>query len=338
MQYLLLALTLASVAAGLQHNVYLDIRLDQDSFECPAECWECCTAHKYRTPHSSYGMGASEEEFKCVLRNASQLPSNYKCEDPLPRKHESKTFKTYCTLNTNRPWWVPKVVDSAMRRRRPLRNLEKCETESRIEKFADWLWQKKGELFNLANPNMAEMGSIISTIRLQGHKEFQVLPLSALSSIHPIDEAGAIEKTAGRARAARTARSTLDESPYTLTKELIKNHPDLKPFQSVTGFYVVKLAEGEYVTFEGNGRCVALQWAFPEGDGLRDRLNIEVTEFVIDNVDQRNKIRQRITALQKAMGSNHFAAMYPPSLDPDAVSEWSNGVKAELKKRMSTEP
>merc|ERR1712048_996353 len=200
--------------------------------------------------------------------------------------------------------------------------------------------QKKGEFLNLFNRNMIEMGSIISTVRLQARKVPRVLPLNALSSIHPIDEPNAIEKTARRARAARTARSTLDQSPFTLTKELIANHPDLKEFQSVTGFDVVKIAEGEYVTFEGNGRCVALLWAFPEGDDLSDRLNIEVSEFVIDDTDQRNKIVHRIKALQKRMGSKHFATMYPPSLDEDMISEWAKGVKAELRKRMrmSNEP
>merc|ERR1719221_256483 len=152
------------------------------------------------------------------------------------------------------------------------------------------------------------MASIIRRIRSVGRQEDIVVPLSQLSSIHPIDEPGAIVKTAGRARAAQAARGVLDKEPYTMTKAIIASYPGLKDFQSVTGFYAVKLGEDEYVTFEGNGRCVALLWAFPEGDELRERLQIEVTEFVIDDEQQKQSIVERILALQTAMGSREFRA------------------------------
>jgi len=202
-------------------------------------------------------------------------------------------------------------------------------------KWADWLWQKKGEIFGLANKNMYEMASIVGSIRKQAREEVRVLPLGQLSSIHPIDNPGAIEKTADRARAALAACDVLDRSPYIMTKAMTANYPGLKEFQSVTGFYAVKLAEGEYVTFEGNGRCVALLWAFPEGDELRHKLKIEVTEFIIDDDKEKAEIVRRIRALQKVMGSREFSSsMRPPSLDEDVVATWAEGAKEELNELM----
>jgi len=266
------------------------------------------------------GFGTSTVEFKCVLKNASQLPRSHACEEGVGRSHAPHAFKTYCDFNQGEDSSLPE---------------DHCQTKSQAAKLADWLWQKKGEIFGLANKNMVEMASIVSSIRAQARQEVRVLPLGQLSSIHPIDEPGAIEKTAGRARAASAARGVLDQSPYTMTKSMTANYPGLKEFQSITGFYAVKLAEEEYVTFEGNGRCVALLWAFPEGDELRHKLKIEVTEFIIDDDTEKAEIVRRIGALQKAMGSREFSrSMRPPSLDEDAVATWAEGAKEELKELM----
>merc|ERR1712146_478312 len=95
-------------------------------------------------------------------------------------------------------------------------------------------------------------------------------------------------------------------SPYTLTRELTTNYPGLKEFQSVTEICVIKLGEEEYVTFDGNGRSVGLLWAFPEGDDLRNRLNVEVLEYVFDDAKKKDEIANRIAALQESMGSKVF--------------------------------
>lgn len=317
---LLAALPLAGVASRISH---LDKVSDEVSagtllpFECPPECWQCCASNDR---NRFFHFGTSKVEFKCVLKNGSHLPRNHTCEEGVKRSHASHAFKTYCEFNEGEDSNLPE---------------DKCATRSKAAKLASWLWQKKGEIFGLANRNMVEMASIVRSIRKQARREVRMLPLSQLSSIHPVDERGAIEKTAGRARAAVAARDVLDHSPYTMTRTIIANYPGLKEFQSISGFYVVKLADEEYVTFEGNGRCVALQWAFPEGDELRHKLKIEVKEFIIDDDENKAEIIRRIRALQKAMGSREFSSsMRPPSLDEDVVAKWAQGAKKELKELM----
>ena len=52
---------------------------------------------------------------------------------------------------------------------------------------------------------------------------------------------------------------------------LIATEPRLKPFESITGFQVVSLPGGKYVTFEGNGRREALKRAFSDDPDLEVR-------------------------------------------------------------------
>lgn len=287
------------------------------TFHCPDECWECCGVKGW--------VWRQKGEFKCILRDKSMLPPGRNCSEAEERSHEEESAKTHCQV-------FPNEVGEPE---------EYCTTHSAFSKFVTWAWDKKSEVFGLANSNVMEMGSIISLIHKRvGQKRARrvkkILPLSELVPIHPVDVMNAIRKTGARARAAVAAREILEEHNSTLTQELVKNEPKLKIFQSINVFYVLNLGPQEgYVTFEGNGRSVALRWAFPESDPFRKKLQVEVEDFIFEKESDRLEVLERIKKLRKAMGSKEFDGMHPPALDEEAINAWGAKVPAMIKEKIA---
>ena len=117
-----------------------------------------------------------------------------------------------------------------------------------------------------------------------------------LLPIHPITRGPAIEKCKERADAAKSALPLLRENGMRLSEALIASSPALRPFESVTGFQVVRVGE-HYVTFEGNGRREALQMAFPTDEAVM----IEVRHYVFDD-DEREDMQRRVNRVRRYKG------------------------------------
>merc|ERR1711964_758817 len=129
-----------------------------------------------------------------------------------------------------------------------------------------------------------------------GEKKIFV-PLSELRPIHPIDRANAIAQCEERTKAAKRAYSVIHRNKMEISEELIANEPRMECFKSVTGFQVVALRDGTFVTFEGNGRREALQDAFPGKDLL-----VEVKLFYFADSETDDKIVRRVQRVRKAKG------------------------------------
>ena len=114
-----------------------------------------------------------------------------------------------------------------------------------------------------------------------------------LRAFHPIDHAPAVVKCEKRAACARRALPALAANGMKLSNALIMANDDLSVFRSLTGFQVVQMNDGVYVTFEGNGRREALARAFGGKDAEKGVL-IEVTLFEFDDDEARKECVQGI--------------------------------------------
>ncbi|MCA9568191.1 MAG: hypothetical protein KC656_10125, partial [Myxococcales bacterium] len=150
---------------------------------------------------------------------------------------------------------------------------------SQAANLLEWGAQKLPELAELDVSDLL-MGKAIADIRAKKDRVVQrFVDHRDLRAIHPIDRATAEAKCDERAEAARAALPLLRANGMRLSEELIAAHEELAAFRSVTGFQVVELMDGGFVTFEGNGRREALQRAF----GTEEAVLVEVRHYVFDD-------------------------------------------------------
>lgn len=137
-----------------------------------------------------------------------------------------------------------------------------------------WLWQKRGEVFQLDISDFI-MGYAIAEVKgTCTYTKDLLVNLQDLAPIHPIDRKEAMEKTEERAQKFVEARHILREANWELHDYMTWQHPELAAFRSLTGFEVVEI-DGKYVTFEGNGRREALQIAMTK-DEMKDAPPVKV--------------------------------------------------------------
>lgn len=162
----------------------------------------------------------------------------------------------------------------------------------------EWGAQKLPELAELDVSDLL-MGKVIADIKSGRERiEQRFVDHRLLRAIHPIDRATAEAKCDARAQAARAALPVLRANGMRLSEELIAAHDELAPFRSVTGFQVVELLDGGFVTFEGNGRREALQRAF----GTDEPIHVEVRVYVLPNERARHTIDRRVRRVQRWKG------------------------------------
>lgn len=116
------------------------------------------------------------------------------------------------------------------------------------------------------------MGKVVLDIhRKRTHTAFESLPLHDIRPIHPIDRGVAKESLDQRILAAREASGEIG-SDRRITRAWLHAH-----LPSVSEIKVVKVSEGRFVSYEGNGRLGALQAVFGEDEGMA--VEVEVYHF-----------------------------------------------------------
>lgn len=162
----------------------------------------------------------------------------------------------------------------------------------------EWGAQKLPELAELDVSDVL-MGKAIADIRAKSDRvTSRFVDHRDLRAIHPIDRATAEAKCDERAEAARAALPLLRANNMRLSEELIAARDELAAFRSVTGFQVVELTDGGFVTFEGNGRREALQRAF----GADEPVLVEVRHYVFDDPGVAATIDRRVRRVRRWKG------------------------------------
>lgn len=178
------------------------------------------------------------------------------------------------------------------------REAEENDVLSQAAALVAWGAQKVPELGELDVSDLV-MGKVIADIRaMHSRVDHVFVDHRELLPIHPITREPAQRKCDERAEAAKAALPLLAANGMRLSEALIAATPGLKPFESVTGFQVVELLDGGYVTFEGNGRCAALRQAFGDGPGVA----VEVRLYVFDEPEIRATIDRRVRRVRRWKG------------------------------------
>ena len=159
----------------------------------------------------------------------------------------------------------------------------------------EWGAQKLPELAELDVSDVL-MAKAIADIRAKKDRVVnRFVDHRDLRAIHPIDRATADAKCEERAEAARAALPLLRANNMRLSEELIASREELAAFRSVTGFQVVALSDGAFVTFEGNGRREALQRAFGDDEPVQ----VEVRHFVLEDPSVASTIDRRVRRVRR---------------------------------------
>lgn len=126
-----------------------------------------------------------------------------------------------------------------------------------------WLWGKRNELGDLSYKD-AFMAQIVLEITAVGTPhEFRFIPLHQTKYIHPVDNREpTVQATKERAAVIAKRKDELLGIKQ-LSKELIA---ELMP--SATYLRAIQDKDGQYVTFEGNGRVAALKQVFDPADNI----------------------------------------------------------------------
>jgi hypothetical protein len=133
---------------------------------------------------------------------------------------------------------------------------------------------------------------VLDIHRKKRDAEMRYVPLDEILPIHPIDREEAIATMKERAAVVREHQGAI-ESRGRISREF------LDPFlPSVSNIKVADLGDGEFVSFEGNGRLAALREAL----GTNADFPVEVEQYRFDPAD-RAKLRRRIRKLRRRNGA-----------------------------------
>jgi hypothetical protein len=184
---------------------------------------------------------------------------------------------------------------------------ERCNAEEDaiegIASLLDYGFQKLPELFDVNYSDLLLFKVMHDINSRSTSQRAMYVDHRHLRAFHPIDHAPAIEKCEMRAACARRALPALRANGMKLSNALIMANEDLSVFRSLTGFQVVRMDDGVYVTFEGNGRREALARAFGGKDAADETaVQIEVTLFEFDDDRVRSEIVQGLERVRELKG------------------------------------
>ena len=112
------------------------------------------------------------------------------------------------------------------------------------------------------------------------------MPLFNLKQIHAIDRESAIASTNRRVVILKEVKDKL-LAKKELTRDVLSEH-----LPSVSGIKAVKESEQNYISYEGNGRLVALQTVFKASDDIY----VEIEEYYFKNpskiIRRMNRVRE----------------------------------------------
>lgn len=158
-----------------------------------------------------------------------------------------------------------------------------------IKKFSSYLWGKKKELADMDEKDVLLAKAVMDIHRKRSHTSLELVPLFHLHPIHPIDREGAMAAVRERGRILAEHRAELLKEKV-LTSELL-----IQYIPSVSAIKAVRVEDGCYVTFEGNGRLAAMKQVFAPEDEMK--VEIEVYHFP----DSR-KIIRRVERVRRLHG------------------------------------
>ena len=179
---------------------------------------------------------------------------------------------------------------------------ERCNAEEDaidgIASLLDYGFQKLPELFDINYSDLL-LFKVMQDINSRSTSQRTLfVDHRQLRAFHPIDHLPAVEKCEKRAACARRALPALRSNGMKLSSALIMANEDLRCFRSLTGFQIVRMNDGVYVTFEGNGRREALARAFG-GKDAKEAVQIECTLFEFDDEVVRKEIVQGLEHVRK---------------------------------------
>ncbi len=157
----------------------------------------------------------------------------------------------------------------------------------KIIQFIKYLAGKTSELGDLETKDALLAKTVLSIHRKRAHSEILLVPLFSLKQIHAIDRENAIKATEERVKQLQKVKISLLEKKD-LTQEVLADY-----LPSVSGIKVVKDTESSYISYEGNGRLVAMQKVFSPDDGI----NVEVEEYHFKNPEKILKLMARVRKL-----------------------------------------
>ena len=158
--------------------------------------------------------------------------------------------------------------------------------------FVRYLLGKSSELRDLDRDDVLLGKAVVDIHRKKRATEMTDIPLSDILPIHPIDREEAIEMMKERAAVVREHLAGI-ESRRRITREFLHEF-----LPSVSNIKVADLGNGEFVSFEGNGRLGALRAAL----GANAAIPVEVELYRFDPKD-RAKLRRRIRRLRRRNGA-----------------------------------
>jgi len=158
-----------------------------------------------------------------------------------------------------------------------------------VQKFFNYLFGKTSELGDLDTKDALLAKTVLDIHRKRTHSKLVLVPLFSLKQIHAIDRKNALRDTEKRMKVLQEIKNDLIRGKN-ITRDILNKH-----LPSVSGIKAVKQSDNSYISYEGNGRLVAMQQVFsPE-----DEIHIEVEAYYFKN---QNKIIRRMQRVRKLNG------------------------------------
>lgn len=158
-----------------------------------------------------------------------------------------------------------------------------------IKKMVKYLLGKVVEIKDM-EPKDALLAKVVVDIHSKKvSSDFVLVPLHSLKQLHAIDRDNAVAATEKRVKTLSKSRDIIIQKKN-ITREVLNEF-----LPSVSWIKVVKESDDSYISYEGNGRLVAMLQVFkPE-----DEMLVEVEEYVVNDY---KKILRRMNRVRKMNG------------------------------------
>ena len=149
-----------------------------------------------------------------------------------------------------------------------------------------YLIDKRSELSQLKYKDVLLSKAVLDIHRKKVSKQHQYIELAKLKPIHAIDRGHALQQLQQRSEQLQQHRDAFIHQQY-LSRDFLMQY-----LPSISGFKAVKVG-ADFVTFEGNGRLLALQQAFHD---CSPPLYVQVQLY---QVRQSKKIQRRVSRVRR---------------------------------------
>lgn len=158
-----------------------------------------------------------------------------------------------------------------------------------IKKIVKYLVNKVVEIKDMEPKDALLAKTVIDIHKKKVRTKFNIVPLNYLFQIHAIDRENAIKATNKRVDILIENREKLLKEKN-ITRKILNEY-----LPSVSWIKVVKEDENSYLSYEGNGRLVAMKKVFSEDDNMF----VEVEEYIVSDYKKILRRMNRIRKLNK---------------------------------------